>query len=98
MSTHRSDSKPPPSFWRFVSDVLSQPFENTGPRKLTDEDFDAWEVASNSRMPERTRENVRALIRQRNPVRWNRMQRDLKWVAKEMEKINLNPEDARYII
>lgn len=74
----------------------------TVPRPLTLEDRAGWADAQDrghkiSRKPE-TLEAVRKLIKHRNPVRWMQLQRDYKWVQKEMKKLGLNPEDARYIL
>lgn len=70
------------------------------PRELTDEDRAGWNDALDRRaaMKPQTVESVRALIRQRNPIRWHQLQRDIKWVEKEMKKMGLNPEDARSIL
>lgn len=72
------------------------------PRDLTEQDVLGWADALDRRekapIKPRTIQDVRALIRNRNPVRWNQMQRDFRWVQKQMKKAGLNPEDARYIL
>lgn len=70
------------------------------PRELTPEDRAGWNDALDRRasMKPQTVESVRALIRQRNPIRWRQLQNDIKWVEKEMKKLGLNPEDARSIL
>jgi hypothetical protein len=41
---------------------------------------------------------MQAAVARRNPRRWRRMQRDLKWLEKRMKKMGLNPEDARWLL
>ncbi len=47
---------------------------------------------------ERTRAKIRDFFQARNRWRWNRLQRDYAWLRKEMKKVGLNPEDARYLL
>ncbi len=47
---------------------------------------------------ERTRDKIRDFFQARNRWRWNRLQRDYAWLRKEMKKVGLNPEDARYLL
>lgn len=70
-------------------------------RSLNDEDRISWADAQDRRETAaeiRTREDVRALLRQRNPIKWMQIQRDIRWVEKEMKKMGLNPEDARSVL
>lgn len=70
------------------------------PRDLTAEDYASWDAALDARasMAPRTIEQTRAIIRAKNPIRWMQLQRDLRWVAKEMKKMGLNPDEARYLL
>ena len=80
------------------SDWLSR-LEKSTVRKLTDEDIDGFYAAAEKRpMKERTIVNIQEEIKLKNPVRWNRMQRDLKWLKKQMRKMGLNPEEARWVL
>ncbi len=47
---------------------------------------------------ERTRDKIRDFFQARNRWRWNRLQRDYAWLRKEMKKVGLNSEDARYLL
>lgn len=69
-------------------------------RPLTEDDLQSWQDAVTKRPTgkAKTEEDVKALIRNRNPVRWWQLQRDFKWVQKEMKKMGLNPEDARFLL
>lgn len=70
-------------------------------RNLTDDDRNAWADAQDSRekaIKPRTIQDVQVLIRNRNPIRWAQLQRDFRWMQKEMKRMGLNPEDARYIL
>ena len=41
---------------------------------------------------------LRKRIYSLSPVRWKRMQRDFRWMQKQMKKMGLNPEDARWLL
>lgn len=43
-------------------------------------------------------EAIRSAVRQKNPVRWARLQREFRWMQRRMKKMGLNPEDARWIL
>lgn len=70
------------------------------PRDLTDDDRLQWDTALNqqTRGQQRTHAQVREMLKQRNRLRWWGMQRDFKWLQREMERMGLNPEDARYLL
>lgn len=72
------------------------------PRNLTEQDRLEWEQAQDERMIQplkpRTRDEVRNAIKYRNPVRWWQIQRDFSYLRREMKRLGLNPEDARWII
>lgn len=89
------------------SDILGgvrpEPYRTSQPRPLTVEDRTGWADEQDKRghRVSRTPQNlgeVRKLIKHRNPLRWMQLQRDFKWVQKEMKRLGLNPEDARYIL
>ena len=67
-------------------------------RRLTSDDVDSFVEAATLRKEPRTTAQARAAIRQSNPVRWWRLQGDLKWLRREMKRMGLNPEDARWIL
>jgi hypothetical protein len=71
-------------------------------RDLTPMDRLGWDDALSSReestMPPRTREEVIERVKAINPIRWRMMRRDFKWLQKEMHKMGLNPEDARFLL
>ena len=78
-----------------------QPKKSNRPRDLTPEDYAEWDAALNSRAESihpRNLAEVRFAVKSKNPIRWMQLQRDLKWVGKELKKLGLNPEDARYIL
>lgn len=45
-----------------------------------------------------TRKHLQDLMARRNKWRWRRLNRDYKWLEKEMKKLGLNPEDARFLL
>jgi hypothetical protein len=46
----------------------------------------------------KTRVDLRIFFRTLNRRRWTRLERDYRWLRKEMEKMGLNPEDARFLL
>lgn len=74
--------------------------EPVRPRDLTDQDRLEWDIALDSqpRGKPKTLEQARAILKARNRLRWWGMQRDYKWLQKEMLKMGLNPEDARFML
>lgn len=69
----------------------------TRPRKPTDNEMASWFTATET-APPRNLEQLRYIIRQENPVRWWRLQADLKWIKRVMKKLGYNPEDARWLL
>ena len=45
-----------------------------------------------------TRKHLQDHIASKNKWRWRRLQRDYRWVEKEMKKLGLNPEEARFLL
>jgi hypothetical protein len=66
------------------------------PRIPTDDEVVGWFKSAETRM--RVAMPVRAELRSRNRVRWDRMQGDFAWMQKELKKMGLNPEDARWYL
>lgn len=92
-----------PEMRDFFKENFGDPFSSHArkpvePRKLNTDDRLAWETALDQPRPEKTVESIRRLMRNRNPVRWHQVQRDFKWLQRQMKKAGLNPEDARYIL
>lgn len=73
---------------------------HSNPRDLTPEDRESWYDAASQRPEanERTIENLKLLIRNRNPVRWWRIRNDYKWLQREMLRLGMSPEDARFLL
>lgn len=70
------------------------------PRDLEDDDIEGWESASEAgyHVKPETRSQVQAMLRRSNPVRWAQCQGDLRWAQRQMKKLGLNPEDARFML
>lgn len=64
-------------------------------RTLTEQDIASFDV---TQTPPQNMDMVRAALKSRNPVRFNRMQRDMKWIRNRMVKMGLNPEDAPWLL
>ena len=69
-------------------------------RSLNEGDREAWYEAQDKRQGPKfsTIEQVRAHLKKRNAPRYFDLMRQYKWLKKEMVKMGLNPEDARYIL
>lgn len=74
--------------------------ESGPPRHLTADDIDGWMKAASQRNPPRKmdRRTLQDYLKAKNLRRWNRLQRELRWAEKELGKLGLNPEDARWMI
>lgn len=71
----------------------------TEPRRMTHTELGRLFDAGIQKPPTSTTiEELRKNIRLRNPVRWKRLQKELRWVEKQMKKMGHNPEDARWIL
>lgn len=70
--------------------------DNT-PRPMSDEDFDSI-MSTKPPRSQRTTGDIRRALYERNPVRWRRLQREIKWARKQMVKMGLNPEDLRWVL
>lgn len=84
-----------------LKDQLSPSFDPPEPRRLTVQDLTAFQDAQDERFSKRELrriEDVRAEISKVNPVKFWQMRRDFKWLQRQMKKLGLNPEDARYIL
>jgi hypothetical protein len=67
-------------------------------RYLTDEDYDSFDQAADQRQPQLSRGKIEAELNRRNHHRMWRLRRDYRWVQKQMGKMGLNPEDARWLL
>lgn len=45
-----------------------------------------------------TRNQLREFMKSRSRRKWNRLQRDFRWLQLEMVEAGLNPEDARFLL
>lgn len=85
---------------RHAYELGSQPKSNVR-RDLTEDDRLAWYDAASERekaIRPQTIADVQALVRNRNPIRWRQLQGHYRWLQKEMKRLGLNPEDARYML
>jgi hypothetical protein len=69
-------------------------------RRPTETDLAGWfdETPLPPRPVKSDRENLRELIRVRNPVRWYRMQKDLEWVRRQLIKLGRDPNEAKWLL
>jgi len=69
-------------------------------RFLTDKDTDGWVEAAHHREPPRKkdRKTLQAYLQRKNAYKWHMLQKYLRWAEKELGKVGMNPEEARWII
>lgn len=75
-------------------------------RRLNQNDLDGiWEASTDRvtsaafRTPRRmTRDEIIAVIKQKNGYRWWRIQYDYRWLRKQMKKLGQNPDEARELL
>jgi hypothetical protein len=44
------------------------------------------------------RRDIRDKIRRKNPIRWNRLERDMVWLRRELLNLGLDPDQARWLV
>lgn len=76
---------------------FNQGYRGQPPRIVTPNELDSWFEAADAR-PKVGTKSVADRIRSRNPFRWRRLLRDYRWAQKEMKRMGLNPEDARWLL
>lgn len=61
---------------------------------------DPFDMAANTKPAIKAPDKNEAIriLRQKNFVRMSRMEKDFRWMKREMKKMGLNPEDARYLL
>lgn len=67
------------------------------PRNLNEDDVSGWMKAAEKPIGPVTQDDLRRHMRRVNFVRWRRLQKDFRWMMREMKKLGLNPEDARWL-
>ena len=72
---------------RFLSGGNPISYRGQEPRLLGDDDYDSF-MPDKYPVRERKRKDIQTTIRESNPIRWARLQRDLKWVEKRMKKMD----------
>lgn len=69
--------------------------------QLTDEDYVGFDAALDARAAQQLKpkniEEVRTAIRRINPIKYRQVMSDYRWLQKQMQRLGLNPEDARYL-
>lgn len=66
-----------------------------GARVPTDQEYEDWLNST----PENSRpSDIKEYLKSRNPYRWSRIHKDLKWLEKELSKLGMNPDDARWYL
>jgi hypothetical protein len=80
----------------------SQKSRPVQPRSPQGTEINSWFEAANRREstpPRRTDiDQLQAYLKAKNPVRWRRLQRDFKWAGSTIQKLGMNPEDARWLL
>jgi hypothetical protein len=80
--------------WASVQNVQKSP-ESNRPRIPTDEEYSQWVNSS----PEGARpQDIRAYLQHLDSRRWKRIQKDLKWVEKQLKILGMNPEEGRWYL
>jgi hypothetical protein len=58
-------------------------------------DWLEWEVVPNK---PKTRADIIAELKRRNPHRWWRVNHDYRWLKRRMKKMGYNPDDAKELL
>jgi len=69
-------------------------------RKLNENDISGF-FASADRRPRyrpRVQVDLKKMLYLRNPWRWRRMQSDMEWARKQLQKAGYDPEEIRWLL
>lgn len=83
---------------RLEASLMSSTYKRTAPRGLNDNDFDGFDVAVAARRRPRNVDQIEAVLKAKNPVRWRRIHSDYRWMQREFRKLGLNPDDAKELL
>ena len=67
------------------------------PRALSDKDIDSFFKEQRKPPAPMTLNRLRTHMSRKNYARWRRLKKDFAWMQREMRKLGLNPEDARWL-
>ncbi len=69
-------------------------------RRPTPDEMSDWLSAEpRAARPVRSDEQaLRHIIQNKNPVRWRRLQSDLRWMERQLVKLGRNPKEARWLL
>lgn len=82
-----------------VENAINQAKYGTDPRPLDDRDHEDWQHSLDNPKPTfRSKEQVVAAIRRKNPYRWKEYRKSRIWVRRTMADLGLNPEDERFLL
>ncbi len=73
-------------------------YKGVAPARATAAEIESFfDEAQSKPFNPRTRNELRAWMQALNFVRWRRLEKDFAWMQREMKKLGLNPEDARWL-
>lgn len=88
-------------FWQeFIDNLPHDVAPKSLRRRLNEQDIDDFMRAAEAR-PRRSRrmtEDLRILLKYKNPWRWKRMQSDIRWARKTISKAGYDPEEFRWLL
>jgi hypothetical protein len=67
-------------------------------RKLTEEDYQSFFDAADSRPPSLSSEQIILLLRKDSPFRWWRLNYDVKWARRRLKRHGLDPNLIRELL
>jgi len=71
---------------------------SVAPIQLNENIMNSFMEASYQGPPRRTKAALIVYLTNRNPRKYRRLVKNLEWAKRELERIDFNPEDARFLI
>jgi hypothetical protein len=81
-----------------IADFLQDQQGAPTARPLDEDDYISFDEAVQQRKPPRGIADIKKELTQRNFMRMYALRKDFRWLQKQMKKMGLNPEDARWIL
>lgn len=73
-------------------------YQGKPPVRLDEHTIESFMAASEKRPQQMTIDLLQAKLKRKNPVRWNRLQSDMRWMRRQMVRMGRNPDDARWLL
>lgn len=68
------------------------------PQPLSEREVREFLTVSRDKVQHHSPRDAAKNLRLRNPWRWRRMQKDIRWARRQLEKMGYDPEEIRWLL